>query len=162
MPQTAVPVSIRTIPFHHSIRLHGIFDRALESDFAYFSPQYRQTVRVANRPTKMLLATVHPRRLMLGAYHNSELIGYSMSGIQTDGIAFLFWLFVAPNFRSQSIGRELLMQTEQNLRKRSVDSIQLITHNQQAFYERHGFEMQKMLHGLVAGVDMYAMQKSLA
>lgn len=161
MNQVETDLDIKSIPFSHCSRLHSLFTSALDSDFDYFSDEYRKSVLASNNPTKLRIASFHPKRILLGAYQDSQLIGYSISSISKNNIAFLFWLFVSPEHRSKQIGRRLLFNTEKSLQKRSVDSIELITHNQQSFYEKNGFEIQKMLHGLVAGVDMYAMQKRL-
>ncbi len=154
-------VHIHTIPIHHSGRLHNLFVHALETDFAYFSPVYREEVRNTNRVSRLRLATIHPQRLVLGLYNQAELIGYSISGIQANNTAFLFWMYVNSDYRGQGYGRDLLISTEDTLRQKRVDAISLITHNQQHFYERHGFEFDKILPEYIAGVDMYSMQKRL-
>jgi len=153
--------TIKQIPIYHGGRLRTLFSTALEKDFAYFLPDYRTGIRNANSRTRLQLATVHPRRLVLGLYSQGELMGYSMSGLHSNDQAFLFWLYIAPNMRGKKLGYELLQQTEDHLKKRNVDSIELITHNQQHFYERHNYEMKKIMREIAAGVDMYVMTKSL-
>lgn len=154
-------IHIRTVPIHHSGRLSNLFEHALETDFAYFSPVYRAEVRQNNRLSRLQLATLHPRRLVLGLYNRAELIGYSISGIQKNNTAFLFWMYVGSDYRGKGLGKNLLLSTEERLHKKQVDSLSLITHNQQHFYERHGFEFEKILPEYIAGVDMYSMQKRL-
>lgn len=161
MNQVNSTLDIKHIPVSHCSRLHRLFTTALDSDFDYFSDTYKKSVLATNTSNKLRLAALHRKRILLGAYANDQLIGYSISSISRNNIAFLFWLFVSPEHRGKQIGRHLLYSTENNLQKRRVDSIELITHNQQRFYEKNGFELQKMLQGLVAGVDMYAMQKRL-
>ncbi len=158
---TVQSTRIRNIPIHHSGRLHNLFVHALETDFAYFSPVYREEVRNTNRPSRLRLATIHPKRLVLGLYNQTELIGYSISGIQSDNSAFLFWMYVNADYRGKGYGKDLLVSTQENLQQKNIDSISLITHNQQHFYERHGFEYDKILPEYIAGVDMYSMQKRL-
>ncbi len=158
---TQTDIHIRNVPIHHSGRLHSLFEYALETDFAYFAPVYRAEVRNTNKLSRLRLATIHPKRIILGLYNKAELIGYSMSGIQSDNTAFLFWMYVNSGYRGQGLGRDLLISTENLLHRRNVDSISLITHNQQHFYERLGFEFEKILPEYIAGVDMYAMQKRL-
>ncbi len=153
---------IKQIPIYHCGRLHALFGEALEKDFAYFSPNYRQGVHNANSRAKLQLACVHPKRLLLGLYNKGELVGYSISSIQSSGHSFLFWLYVAPSMRGKRHGVELLNETEIQLRKRNVDTIELITHNQKPFYERHGYEMSKIMREIAAGVDMYIMTKGVA
>ncbi|MBA3679252.1 GNAT family N-acetyltransferase [Candidatus Saccharibacteria bacterium] len=152
---------IKQIPINHGGRLHTLFGTALENDFAYFLPDYRMGIRRANSRTRLQIATIHPRRLVLGLYSHGELVGYSICGLQANARAFLFWLYVVPNMRGKKLGIELLQQTEDHLKKRHVDSIELITHNQQSFYERHEYEMKKIMREIAAGVDMYVMIKSL-
>ncbi len=153
---------IKQIPIYHCGRLHTLFGQALEKDFAYFSPDYRQEIHTANSRIKLQLASVHPKRLLLGLYDNGELVGYSISSVQASGRSFLFWLYVAPRMRGKRHGVELLEETEAQLHRRNVDTVELITHNQKPFYERHGYEMNKIMREIAAGVDMYIMSKDLA
>ena len=88
-------------------------------------------------------------------------MGYSISSIQKSGQSFLFWLYIAPRLRGKRHGVELLEETETQLHKRNVDTIELITHNQKPFYERHGYKMSKIMREIAAGVDMYIMSKDL-
>lgn len=151
--------TIKKIPVHHGGRLHYLFDRALEQDFAYFSPAYRQNVRYTNSRLKMQIGTIHPKRLFLGLYNNGELNGYSISSVQPGMQAFLYWLYIAPDMRKQQLGNTLLHETEAHLKTRKVDTISLITHNQQRFYERNDYILNKILTEVDAGVDMYLMSK---
>ncbi len=160
--QATSSIRIRTLPIHHSGRLRNLFVHALETDFAYFTPVYRAEVSHNNRLSRLQLATIHPKRLVLGLYNRAELIGYSISGIQNNNSAFIFWMYVGTDYRGRGLGKNLLLATQEKLQKKQVDSISLITHNQQHFYERHGFELTKILPEYIAGVDMYAMQKRLA
>lgn len=154
-------ISIKKIPIIHGGRLYSLFDQALEKDFAYFSPEYRQNVRRANNIAKLRLGTVHPNRLFMGIYEGGELKGYSISGVQkATAKAFLYWLYVDPLLRKKQLGQLLLSETETALRSRNVDSIHLVTHNQQHFYERAGYEINKILTDVDYNVDMYLMVKS--
>lgn len=153
--------TIQHIPIHHGGRLYQLFGQALETDFAYFSPDYRQGILRANSRPKLQVASLHPKRILLGMYQDSELVGYSISGIKSREEAFLFWLYITPRMRGNKHGVSLLEETEQAMRAKKVDTIQLITHNQQGFYERRGYEMKRIMREIAAGVDMYVMTKDL-
>jgi len=152
---------IKPIPISQCGRLEIIFGHALESDFAYFEPEYRKSIQRSNSKKKLILASLNPRRQLLGSFNNSELVGYSISALSSNNTAFLFWLYIAPSQRGQKNGISLLVETESSLKAQNVDNIELITHNQRSFYERHGYEMKKIMREIAAGVDMYVMTKSL-
>lgn len=154
-------IIIKTIPPFHTGRLYVLFKRALESDFAYFSPEYREAVARQHSRVKLTVGSIHPQRLFLGAYQQKELIGYSISSYK-DNQSFLYWLFITPQLRKQHLGRELLKQTEHHLCKRGVDSISLVTHNQEPFYTSHGYNTEKEFIDDNSGVKLNSMQKVLA
>ena len=154
-------VRIQNIPIHHITHLHRLFSDALVSDFGYFSENYRQTVLSSNNLLKMYMGAINPSRLYTGLYYNNKLTGYSLSSVQPAGQGFLYWLFVSPELRHKKLGKQLLDTTENNLRTKGVDSISLVTHNQQQFYERQDYVLEKILSEVVADVDMYVMKKQL-
>ena len=155
-------LAVKTIPISHCGRLDIIFGQALESDFAYFEPEYRKSIHKANSKRKLTMASLNPRRQLLGLYDDQELVGYSISALSSNNTAFLFWLYVSPKHRGQKNGIYLLDETESRLKTRNVDTIELITHNQRGFYERHDYHMSKIMLEIAAGVDMYVMSKKLA
>ena len=109
----------------------------------------------------MYLGTLNPSRLYIGLYYDNKLVGYSLSSVQPARQGFLYWLFVSPDLRNKKLGKQLLDKTENNLRAKGVDTLSLVTHNQQQFYERQDYVMEKILSELVADVDMYVMKKQL-
>lgn len=153
-------IIIKTIPPYHNGRLHVLFKRALQSDFAYFSQEYRGAVAKQHSRLKLTIGSVHPQRLFLGVYHSRELVGYSISSYRGDS-SFLYWLFVTPRLRKQQLGRRLLNTTEQHLTRRGVDTIHLVTHNQEPFYQVHGYTTHKKFVDDISGVAMSSMQKAL-
>ena len=154
-------VRIRQIPVRHVSHLHRLFSDALISDFNYFSEAYRQSVLHSNNLLKMYLGTFNPSRLYIGLYYDNKLVGYSLSSVQPARQGFLYWLFVSPDLRNKKLGKQLLDKTEKNLRKKGVDKLSLLTHNQQQFYERQDYVMEKILSEFVADVDLYVMKKQL-
>ena len=154
-------VRIEQIPIRHVTHLHTLFSDALHSDFNYFSEAYRKKVLNTNNLLKMYLGTLNPSRLYIGLYYDNKLVGYSLSSVQPARQGFLYWLFVSPDLRNKKLGKQLLDKTENNLRAKGVDTLSLVTHNQQQFYERQDYVMEKILSELVADVDMYVMKKQL-
>jgi len=146
----------------HGKRLHSLFTSALETDFGYFAPEYRKTVERDNSRLKLTLGTIHPKRLFLGLFSQGKLVGYSLSGLEGNNQAFLYWLFVTPSLRKQKLGLQLLDTTESHMLKRSVDSIHLVTHNQEQFYKRNGYRHKEVLSNMSPGVEMFIMEKQLS
>lgn len=154
-------VKIHKIPVRHITHLHRLFSDALITDFNYFSSGYRQKVLDSNNLFKMYLGSLNPSRLYVGLYYDGQLAGYSLSSVQPSRQGFLYWLFIHPELRSKKLGKSLLVETEANLKKRGVDTLSLVTHNQQKFYERHDYTLNKILPEVVSDVDMYVMKKQL-
>lgn len=160
-------VKIRKIPVRHVSNLHKLFSDALVTDFNYFSNGYRKQVLDSNNLLKMYVGALNPSRLYIGLYYDNKLAGYSLSSIQSQSKnepnkkGFLYWLFVHPDIRNMKLGKKLLMHTEENLKKRGIDTISLVTHNQQKFYEHQDYVLEKILPEIVSDVDMYMMNKSL-
>lgn len=154
-------VKIRKIPVRHVTHLHRLFSDALITDFNYFSSGYRQKVLNSNNLFKMYMGSLNPSRLYVGLYYNNRLAGYSLSGIQSSNQGFLYWLFIHPDIRNKKLGKKLLGETEKRLKMRGVDTLSLVTHNQQKFYEHQDYELDKILPEVVSDVDMYVMKKKL-
>lgn len=154
-------VKIRKIPVRHITHLHRLFSDALITDFNYFSSGYRQKVLDSNNLFKMYLGSLNPSRLYVGLYNHGQLAGYSLSGVQPSRQGFLYWLFIHPELRSKKLGKRLLVETETHLKRRGVDTLSLVTHNQQKFYEHQDYTLNKILPEVISDVDMYVMKKQL-
>ena len=77
------------------------------------------------------------------AYHNDNLVGYCVSGIDQDGIGEIESIFIAEEFRSQNVGGVLMQHALDWFDEQGVTSkvIDVAVGNERAlkFYARFGF-----------------------
>ena len=101
---------------------------------------------------KLILAAIHPRRIVLTATRGKELVGYAIGAVPKRGPGQIFWLYVAPNDRGQNLGLQLLSRMMKLQKQLGAATIALATHDFQRYYLRQGFEYQSSYE--IEGVKM--------
>jgi len=129
-----IPIKLRDIP-----ALHRMFVSAVRSHFAYFPAIEQDQVIRNHRPLKLLLAAIHPRRIILTAHHGGELVGYAIGSVPKNGKGQLFWLFVDPSRRGRNTGLTLLSRMLRMQSQLGATEVSLATHDHRRYYERQGF-----------------------
>lgn len=137
------PLKIREIP-----ALHRQFVDAIHGSFAYIEAPYSQKIRQENSPARLLLAYIHPRRVVLVGKSGDELTGYAIGAVKK-GRATLYWLYVAPQHRGQQLGLALLQAFEDTSKSLGGISVGLSTYDHQSYYSDLGYKKVKeeRLHG---------------
>jgi GNAT superfamily N-acetyltransferase len=149
------PVRIRTIPV-----LHRLFVNAVKTNFAYFPDASQAKVIRDHRPLKLLLAAIHPRRIILTAHHNGALVGYAIGSVPPDKNGQLFWLYVEPARRGSNTGLALLSRMLKLQRLQGAHQVSLATHDHRRYYERQGFTWQESRHvdGVMMDIMVFRME----
>ena len=129
-----IPIKLRHIP-----ALHRIFVSAVRTHFAYFPEVEQNRVIHDHQPLKLLLAAIHPRRIILAAYHGGELVGYAIGSVPKNCKGQLFWLFVDPSRRGNNTGLTLLSRMLRIQGQLGATEVLLATHDHRRYYERQGF-----------------------
>lgn len=136
--------------------LNRLLVRAVQKYFTYFPESVRNQVIKEHSVKNLLLAALDPRRVVLVARMDGEIVGYSIGAAPTTGPAQLFWLYVEPAHRGDNIGLSLLSRTLKLLAKRGADSVSIATHDHRRYYERQGFKFVRK--SVVEGVNMDVME----
>lgn len=122
------------------LALNRLFAEAVVGHFDYFSSQVQRQVVRDHSVVKLLLATVHPRRVILVARHGNRIIGYAIGAAPATGPAQLFWLYVDPDFRGANTGLSLLSRMLKTLAQKGASEVSIATHDHRKYYERQGFK----------------------
>lgn len=116
-----------------------MFVVAVRSHFAYFPVLAQERVIRNHRQFKLLLAAVHPRRVILTACHGGEMVGYAIGSVPKNGQGQLFWLYVDPSRRGKNTGLALLSRMLRVQQQLGAVNVTLATHDHRRYYERQGF-----------------------
>lgn len=136
-------------------QLRRLFQRAVKEDFNYFPTTYQKQVLEDNNWPHLVIAALKPSRIMLGAYHAGQMIGYLIAGINGDDRGKIYWLYVSPEGRGQKLGQALLEHSLEQMRRRGMRRVSLVTHNYANYYAKLGFSPDKAEE--LYGVDMKVM-----
>lgn len=129
-----IPIKLRDIP-----ALHRMFVSAVRTHFSYFPVIEQEQVIRSHRMHKLLLAAIHPRRVILTAYHGGELVGYAIGSVPKNRNGQLFWLFVDPSRRGNNTGLTMLSRMLRVQSELGATEVTLATHDHRRYYERQGF-----------------------
>ena len=129
-----------------------MFVEAVRLHFTYFPEAVQNKVIADHRNHKLLLAALHPRRIVLTARHDGQLVGYAIGSVPKNGQGQLFWLYVDPSRRGSNTGLALLGRMLRSQRALGARDVTLATHDHRRYYERQGFVRRD--GRLVDGVPM--------
>ena len=153
----------RIIPMKiwQSRQVARLFDHGLNSDFAYFPADYLAVTRQKNSAARLAVANLRSQRSILTASIGSDLAGYAISNTDPDGVHFLFWLYVHPDFRGKAIGRKLVDGVVAKAKQSHSHTLRLATHRHVDFYKKLGFLQDEPLNFAIGPINMIIMEKSL-
>ena len=162
MSTIASSYQIEKIKLRQAKQLKDLFDRALLSDFGYFPADYIDSVRQQNSLLHLSSATLKQDRLLLGLWIDQLLTGYVIAKLSGLERAYIFWLYVSPEYRGRGLGNALLESSIDVINKRKISRVELITHNRKDFYLASGFVVDRQAGNVIGDVDVYMMSRELA
>jgi ribosomal protein S18 acetylase RimI-like enzyme len=130
--------TVRSLP-----ALNRLFTAAVHEHFGYFPESVRKRVIREHSVTKLLKATLDPRRVVIAAYSGGKVVGYCLGAAPHEGPAQIYWLFVDPKYRGANVGLNMLSRTMKLLAGKGATSISIATHDHRTYYERQGFKFLK-------------------
>lgn len=158
--QNDTSVVIQKVGFGELNRLNKLFIQSIDDGFGYFDDSFKETLAKQHNLPRLVKAYLSPKASLFVAKEGSqidELKAYCF--VRQDGlIAYLYWMYVQPSVRGTGLGTRLLDTAMDEARRRNVDSLQLITHDKEAFYQRAGFVPIRHVSGLLGGADMVMME----
>jgi GNAT superfamily N-acetyltransferase len=148
---------IKPLPLMGVVRLHRLFVDAVHTSFTYFDQDIQQRTIRNHRPLKLLLARLHPRRIVLTAWSETDLIGYAIGSVPRGGEGQLYWLYVAPSHRGGNTGLALLSRMLRSQHKLGAATVTLATYDHRRYYERQGFKYMatKPIDGIAMDIMSY-------
>lgn len=135
-----------------------LFVHAVRSNFAYFPLSYQDQVIRDHTAWRLARARLDPRRVVLTARQDGQLLGYAIGSAPRGGAGQIYWLYVDPASRGQNTGLKLLSRMLKVLHSKGAGEVALATHDHRRYYERQGFSFVE--RRLVAGVSMDIMRFS--
>jgi predicted N-acetyltransferase YhbS len=132
--------------------LSRLFAKAVREQFNYFAEPVQTEVIREHSVTKLYMAAVDPRRVVLIAKLGDRVIGYAIGAAPKVGPAQLFWLYVEPDHRGNRLGLKLLSRMLHILGAKGAETVSIATHDHRYYYERQGFVFLK--NTVVDGVNM--------
>lgn len=139
----------------HTLELRRLFVRAVDEDFSYFPDEYRGKVLSDNNLPRLVVASLRPSRILVGARQAGRMIGYVIAGINGDESGKIYWLYVSPEGRGLNLGQSLLRRSMRQMHERGMRRVSLVTHDYTDYYKKFGFSLDKAQQ--LYGVDMKVM-----
>ena len=150
-------LTVRKMGLRDMVPMHQLIVRSVDDSFTYFSDEYRAKLRRQHNLPRLFKAHISPKAHFLLLGHGMQDIGYCLLRFQQDR-AYIFWMYVDPDFRGIGAGERLLRAAIEQSRLRNMVGLELVTYDKEAFYAKYGFASLRHVAGLVGGVDMVIME----
>lgn len=141
--------------------MRRIFKQAVSTDFNYFPKHYQQQVLDQHRVWRLARAALQPDRLLVAAKVSRKIVGFMIGSRPAQGSAQIYWLYVAPAFRSGGLGGRLLQESLRRLRTGGAQQVALATYKHQDYYARKGFAVTSKEEQF-PGIVMHIMSRDLS
>ena len=119
--------------------------RAATEDYGFYPAEVQATIAGRNALKPLIAAWRDPNRLIIGAWQNNVLMGNLIGTLDTDGIASVHWIYVAPEGRGSGLAKQLLQAFEDEVRRRNVPKIMLWTEIAPDYYRKIGWVEEAFL-----------------
>lgn len=130
--------------FRDIFSLPFLFERAIQTDFSFYSKQVKKRIIRKNSLLRLFFARARRRRILLAAKIEGKCVGLIISSCNAN-IGVIHWLFVLPEHRGKKIGFNLVKQAELELKKLGCHKITLTTEIAPEFYKHLGYLEEGLL-----------------
>ena len=146
--------------FKDIFSLPSLFERAILTDFSFYSEQVKKRILRKNSLLRLFFARARKRRILLVAKTEGKCVGLVISSCNAS-IGVIHWLFVLPEHRGKKIGFNLVKKAEDELQKLGCSKITLTTEIAPEFYKHSGYIEEGLLKKHWWGQDFTIMSKIL-
>ncbi len=130
--------------FKDIFSLPFLFERAVQTDFSFYSEQVKKRIIRKNSLLRLFFARARRRRILLVAKTEGKCVGLVISSCNAN-IGVIHWLFVLPEYRGKKIGFNLVKRAEAELQKLGCHKITLTTEIAPEFYKHLGYLEEGLL-----------------
>ena len=159
MQSASEPVICRP-SFKDIFSLPFLFERAILTDFSFYSEQVKKRILRKNSLLRLFFARARKRRILLVAKIEGKCVGLIISSCNAN-IGIIHWLFVLPEYRGKKIGFNLVKQAEAELQQLGCRKVTLTTEIAPEFYKHSGYIEEGLLKKHWWGQDFTIMSKIL-
>ncbi|MBP6006001.1 GNAT family N-acetyltransferase [Candidatus Saccharibacteria bacterium] len=114
-------------------------------DFAYYPEQKIDKIRSQHRVWDLIKARLNPDRTIYLIKDDSRLVAYLIGHNQNKDSFSLDWIYVIPKYRSRGLAKALLIRLEEDLAKKGLAKIELISYNAGGYYQQMGYKFVSKL-----------------
>lgn len=124
--------------FKDIFSLPFLFERAVLTDFSFYSEQVKNRIIRKNSLLRLFFTRIRKQRILLVAKTEGRCVGLIISSCNAN-IGVIHWLFVLPEYRGKKIGFNLVQEAEGELQKLGCHKITLTTEIAPEFYKNLGY-----------------------
>ena len=124
--------------FKDIFSLPFLFERAVLTDFSFYSEQVKKRIIRKNSLLRLFFACIRKQRVLLVAKVEGKCVGLIISSCNAN-IGVIHWLFVLPEHRGKKIGFNLVEKAGDELQKLGCHKITLTTEIASEFYKKLGY-----------------------
>lgn len=150
-------VQIKKIDKHDLSQLEKVYISTIKQEFPEYSHNISNHFISDKYKTYMF-----EHEYLLGAYVDTNLVGYLIAGKEFGGVIFISWIAVLHDFQGKGIGYMLLQELEKIAIEKGVHALQLEADKRNiAYYEKHGWKVFGQNKNGYFGLENYHLQKDI-
>ncbi len=132
------------------------------SEYTTFVKKFMLTSKKAWNRNVYKTRLTRKNRLILGAFVNKELVGILEATHPEFGVSFCSWLMVEPNMHKKGVGKKLIQNWEEIMKKKGVHSLYLNADNRNLeYYKKLGFTLVGIYKKAWFGLDTLYFAKQI-
>jgi GNAT superfamily N-acetyltransferase len=150
-------LNLREMSLNDVVKMNNLFVQSVEESFNYFPLYYKKKLCKEHSIPRLIKAYFSPYAHFNLLSLEGRDIGYCLLRTHANR-AYLYWMFVQPDYRGLNAGRSLLFAALDTAQRLGMEAVELVTHDKEGFYIKYGFISIKRIVGLVGNIDMTVME----